>query len=228
MPRLRFTEQQVRDRLGAGLRPSAENAADYADAFPGLQADLAEFMAPTATSDIPGTPTSPTTPAIPGAGQYDEDPRLNQIINELLNPPEVFGDVSRRAAEVAAGRGIAGSEAGFGTGLRMTEEEKLRRIAMGAGLVGERETSRYKQEELSIRGRELDLRAEQIRADIALGNRTAANQEELTRIQQERAQIERDLAQLQRDIQSRLGTPNSTASAAPFDPGENFGMWVWG
>jgi hypothetical protein len=167
-----------------------------------------------------------------GAGQYDEDPRLNEIINELLNPPEVFADTSRRAAEVSAGRGVAGSAAGFGTALRMTDEERLRRIAMGAGLVTTREESRNKETELGQRTRELDLRAEQIRADIALGNRTAANQEELARLQQERDEIAAELgrlqAQLQRDVATRLGTPNAAATTGQGYQGSFLSQpWDW-
>jgi hypothetical protein len=180
----------------------------------------------------PNTTGTPGGGGIPGVSQYDDDPRLNEIINELLNPPEVFADVSRRAAETAAGRGVAGSDAGFGTALRMTDEERLRRIGMGTSLVGERETSRRQETELGNRTREIDLRAEQIRADIALGNRTAANQEELTRLQQERDEIAAELgrlqAQLQRDIQSRLGTPNAAATAGQGYQGSFWSQpWDW-
>jgi hypothetical protein len=182
----------------------------------------------TQQSPAPGTPNRPdgsndmltlgtVTGAATGAGQYDDDPRLNEIINELLNPPEMFTDVSRRAAETAAGRGVAGSDAGFGTALRMTDEERLRRIGMGTGLVTAREESRNKETELNNRNRELDLREEQIRADIALGNRTAANQEALTALQRERDQLTAELGRLQaelaRDVQTRLGTPNRTPGA---------------
>ena len=53
----------------------------------------------------------------------------------LLNPPALFPDTSRRAAEVAAGRGVAGSGAAFSTATRMTDEERLRRIALGEQLL---------------------------------------------------------------------------------------------
>lgn len=56
-------------------------------------------------------------------------------IEGLLNPPELFPDTSRRAAEVTAGRGVGGSAAAYGTGLRMTDEERIRRIALGEQLL---------------------------------------------------------------------------------------------
>lgn len=49
----------------------------------------------------------------------------------LLNPPDLFPDTSRIAAEVGAGRGVGGSGAGFQIATRMTDEEKLRRMALG-------------------------------------------------------------------------------------------------
>lgn len=110
---------------------------------------------------------------IPGAEGLEQ--QSSSIIAQLLNPPQVFGDVSRRAAEVGAGRGIPGSEAAFGTGLRMTDEERLRRIALGQQML----TGAYarnpaaelpdiyrsiitpaQQAELDYRNRELALRAE--------------------------------------------------------------------
>lgn len=56
-------------------------------------------------------------------------------IAELLNPPAMFADTSRMAAEEAAGRGISGSPAGAAIGVRMTDEERLKRIALGSQLL---------------------------------------------------------------------------------------------
>src|SRR6266705_396948 len=53
----------------------------------------------------------------------------------LLNPPALFPDTSRQAAEVAAGRGIAGSGAAASTAVRMTEDERLKHIALGNQLL---------------------------------------------------------------------------------------------
>lgn len=53
----------------------------------------------------------------------------------LLNPGTSFPDVNRQSAELAAGRGVPGSAAAYGTGLRMTDEERLRRIALGENLL---------------------------------------------------------------------------------------------
>jgi hypothetical protein len=55
----------------------------------------------------------------------------------LLNPPAMFPDVTRQAAEVTAGRGIGGSAAAYGTGLRMTDEERLRRMQLGQQMLSQ-------------------------------------------------------------------------------------------
>lgn len=59
----------------------------------------------------------------------------SEAIRGLLNPPSMFPDVNRQAAEVTAARGVGGSAAAYGTGLRMTDEERLRRIALGEQLL---------------------------------------------------------------------------------------------
>ena len=225
--RSRYTAGQVRDVLSnpsLSTSPATLNA--YAGAFPELSeqinAILAEMNPPTPTPAASGaapatgpaptvpygtTPTGGSTTSIPGTQPFESE--TDAIIAGLLNPPAYFADVDRRAAEVAAGRGISGSEAGFGTGLRMTDEERIRRQTLGTNLLGAREEAARADTTLANATRELDLREEQVRADIALGNRTAANQEELTRIQRERAQLEEDRLQLERDIQQRLGTVSS-------------------
>lgn len=90
---------------------------------------------PTATRRIGGTP-SPLYPysgvppgGVPGASELEQFSSAD--IAQLLNPPDLFPDTSRRAAETAAGRGIGGSAAGYGTALRMTDEERIRRMALG-------------------------------------------------------------------------------------------------
>src|SRR3990172_535767 len=52
-------------------------------------------------------------------------------IAELLNPPAMFADTDRQAAELGAGRGVPGSASAFGVGLRLTDEERLKRIGQG-------------------------------------------------------------------------------------------------
>jgi hypothetical protein len=59
----------------------------------------------------------------------------SQAIAALLNPPAMFPDVNRQSAEIGAARGIPGSAAAYGTGLRLTDEERLRRIALGEQLL---------------------------------------------------------------------------------------------
>lgn len=72
-------------------------------------------------------------------GRIPNEPALeNQSsadIAGLLNPGTSFPDVNRQSAELAAGRGVSGSAAAYGTGLRMTDEERLRRIALGENLL---------------------------------------------------------------------------------------------
>lgn len=52
-------------------------------------------------------------------------------IAALLNPPTMFADTSRKAAEIGAGRGVSQSAAAYSGGLRMTDEERLQRMALG-------------------------------------------------------------------------------------------------
>lgn len=59
----------------------------------------------------------------------------SDTIADLLNPPDFFPEVDRRSAESASLRGIGGSPAGFGAGLRMTDDERLKRIALGQGFL---------------------------------------------------------------------------------------------
>lgn len=240
---LRFNEDEVRRRLQGGARPSAANAQEYLAAYPGLADVLTPFLPQAAA--IPGAPTIGTAPgaptgvssASPGVspgGVANFNPQFNDIIAGLLNPPAQFADTARRAAEMGAGRGISGSTAAFGAGLRMTDEERLRRQALGAELLTGRETSEREFRVLDLRGQELELQRQKIEADIALGNRTAANSEALARIQRELAELERDKFNLQRTIQGTLGRATD-ASGNPTGPASltgdqllNTGMWVWG
>src|SRR6266498_3098598 len=78
-------------------------------------------------------PRYKTLPArIPGQAGLEETSSAR--INELLNPPALFPDTSRMAAETSAGRGIAGSPAAASTAVRLTDEERLKRIALGEQL----------------------------------------------------------------------------------------------
>lgn len=66
---------------------------------------------------------------IPEAGPLEA--KSSADIMALLNPPSMFPDTSRHAAELAAIRGIPGSPAAASTAVRMTDEERLRRIGLG-------------------------------------------------------------------------------------------------
>src|SRR2546421_7522392 len=66
---------------------------------------------------------------IPGAAGLED--LSSTDIAGLLNPPQMFPEVDRRTAEVTSGRGIAGSAGAGATGVRMTDEERLRRMALG-------------------------------------------------------------------------------------------------
>lgn len=56
-------------------------------------------------------------------------------IAELLNPPSMFTDTNRMAAEAGAGMGVPGSAATWSGVTRMTDEERLKRIALGETLL---------------------------------------------------------------------------------------------
>lgn len=97
-------------------------------------------------------------------------------IEGLLNPPALFPDTSRRAAEVSAGRGIAGSAAAYGTDLRMTDEERIRRIALGEQLLGGAyqrtlpyNITPYQGRQLSLEDQRLQLERDRLNAMIAAG-----------------------------------------------------------
>lgn len=66
---------------------------------------------------------------IPGAAGLEA--QSSDIIAQLLNPPTQFTDVDRQAAELGAARGVGGSAAATSTGYRMTDEERLKRMALG-------------------------------------------------------------------------------------------------
>lgn len=59
----------------------------------------------------------------------------SDVISGLLNPPEFFPETDRRSAELGTSRGISGSPAEFSAGVRMTDEERLKRMALGQGFL---------------------------------------------------------------------------------------------
>lgn len=63
----------------------------------------------------------------------DLEMQSSDVIRGLLGTPEgaMFGDTSRMAAERATGQGVSGSPNAFGVGLKMSDEERLRRISLG-------------------------------------------------------------------------------------------------
>jgi hypothetical protein len=157
---------------------------------------------------------------IPGAEGLEL--QSSGIISQLLNPPTMFADVSRRAAEVGAGRGIPGSEAVFGTGLRMTDEERLRRMALGQQML----TGAYARNPVADQPDPDDTYiSPEERADIYARNRALAAQEESN-------ETDRIQANLNRTVQGSLGR-QTDAMGNPvqgLDPDQllNTGMWVWG
>jgi hypothetical protein len=118
---------------------------------------------------------------IPGGVGLESE--SSKRIMELLNPPSLFPDTSRRAAELTAGRGIAGSPAAFGTGLRMTDDERLRRIALGEQFlsaaysrqpaIGPEYTALtpYQREQLDLEKKQLELERERAERALALQER---------------------------------------------------------
>lgn len=86
-------------------------------------------------------------------------------IADLLNPPSVFPDTSRQAGELAAARGVPGTAAAYGTALRMTDEERLKRMALGQNMLSSayQRTLPYaltpwQQSQIDYQNRELALR----------------------------------------------------------------------
>ena len=70
---------------------------------------------------------------IPGAAGLED--QSSKDIADLLNPGSMFPDVNRMAAEHGAAAGIPGSANAFGVGLKMSDEERLKRIALGESLL---------------------------------------------------------------------------------------------
>jgi hypothetical protein len=66
---------------------------------------------------------------IPGAEAAEQASTAG--IMEMLNPGYDFPEVNRRSAELGAMRGVVGSAASATGGYRMTDEERLKRMALG-------------------------------------------------------------------------------------------------
>lgn len=64
-------------------------------------------------------------------GQAGLEAQSSADIQSLLNPGEYFPGTSREAAEVGSLRGVPGSGAADSTWVRMTDEERLRRMGLG-------------------------------------------------------------------------------------------------
>ena len=61
----------------------------------------------------------------------------SDVIGGLLNPPTMFADVDRQSAELGAARGVGGSASAFGVGLRLTDEERLKRMTLGENFLSQ-------------------------------------------------------------------------------------------
>ena len=114
----------------------------------------------------------------------------SDAIAALLNPPNQFTDVDRQGAELAASRGVSGSGAGAGTVLRMTDEERLRRIALGQEMftaaldrnpvpdlpdIGKFIVTPYQQSLIDLQRRELELEEKKYRESRTGGNRPTSS-----------------------------------------------------
>lgn len=66
---------------------------------------------------------------IPNARGLEESSSAR--IAELLNPPAFFPDVDRRSAEAGAMRGVAGSPSAAAVTVKMTDDERLKRLGLG-------------------------------------------------------------------------------------------------
>ena len=131
---------------------------------------------------------------IPGAAALED--ASSRAIMELLNPTGRFADTDRQSAELGAIRGIAGSAAGETAGYRMTDEEKLKRLALG-------------QQFLTA----ADARNPIAPIDVSdvLGTYITPSQQAQNRLQQEDLRRQRDQFNLLRSQQAYLGRP-TTAS----------------
>lgn len=115
---------------------------------------------------MPTSSTQPYRGTVPGyvPGAIAPEISATTDIQSLLNPPAMFPDTNRMAAEGGAIHGIPGSPAALSSGVRMTEEERLRHIALGNQLLtsqaGRESTlgiTPIQQAELDFRQRQLDL-----------------------------------------------------------------------
>lgn len=70
----------------------------------------------------------------PTSASYVVDADLQPIIQGLLTPGLV-PDIARQSAEIAAGRGIAGSPAADSTAVRMSEQNYLQRLGLANALL---------------------------------------------------------------------------------------------
>lgn len=65
---------------------------------------------------------------------FGSTPALDPVIQGLLTPGLV-PDIARQSAEIAGGRGVAGSPAGASTAVRMSEQNWLQRLALANSLL---------------------------------------------------------------------------------------------
>lgn len=144
-------------------------------------------------------PTTPVGTVIPN--QTALDTTLSTQIAGLVNPGNLFPDTSRQAAELSAARGVPGSAAAYGTGLRMTDEERLSRIALGEQLMS------------SMAGRN------QANVISPTQQATLALQQAQLKLEQEQAQREQEWQNFQRSLQwLNQGSAGSTGASAGATP----------
>ena len=115
---------------------------------------------------------------VPMGAELEEE--SSRQISALLNPPDLFPDTSRAAAEWGASRGVSGSPAAASAGVRMTDDEKLRRIELGQKMFSDATT----------RNPSADL------PDISQFM-LSPYQAEILRLQQEKQALDKKLAELQ-------------------------------
>jgi hypothetical protein len=127
------------------------------------------------TGALPGAASGAVYPSnLPNAAGLES--LSSRDIESLLNPPSMFPDTNRRAAEVTAGRGVGGSAAAYGTGLRMTDEERIRRMALGEQMLsGAYQRTQpynitpYQGQQLGLERDRLQLERDRLNAMMAAG-----------------------------------------------------------
>lgn len=136
---------------------------------------------------------------VPGAPELES--ASSAAIASLLTPGFQFADTDRRAAELGASRGVGGSAAGIAVGYRMTDDERLKRIALGQEML------------TAAVGRNPTVG---ISASDVADTRLSPYQQQLLALQNRNQRLDENRFNLDRTLQSYMGRPTtSTGNPSP-------------